>query len=40
MITVSELLNIVSRKIKIDDIEIDNESIDSIIVKLYEDFAI
>ena len=40
VITVSELLNIVSRKIKIDDIEIDNESIDSIIVKLYEDFAI
>lgn len=40
LITVSELLNIVSKKIKIEDIEIDNESIDSIIVKLYEDFAI
>jgi len=40
IITVSELLNKVSEKIKIDDIEIDNESIDSLIVKLYEDFAI
>ena len=39
-ISISELLNIISKKIKIDDIEIDHESIDSIIVKLYEDYKI
>lgn len=40
LVSVSELLNIVSKKIKIDDIEIENESIDNLIVKLYEDFQI
>ncbi len=39
-ISISELLNIVSKKITIDDIEIDHESIDNIIVKLYKDFKI
>ncbi len=39
-ISISELLNIISKKIKIEDIEIDHESIDSIIVKLYEDYKI
>ncbi len=39
-LTVSELLNTISKKIKIEDIEIDNESIDNIIIKLYEDFEI
>ncbi len=39
-ITISELLNIVSKKITIDDIEIDHENIDNIIVKLYEDYKI
>ncbi|MBR3211205.1 MAG: ATP-binding cassette domain-containing protein [Bacilli bacterium] len=39
-ISISELLNIISKKIKIDDIEIDHEDIDSIIVKLYEDYKI
>lgn len=40
VLSVSELLNIISKKVKIEDIEIDNESIDNIIIKLYEDFAI
>ena len=40
IISVSELLNIISKKITIEDIEIDHESIDSIIVKLYEDYKI
>ena len=39
-ISISELLNILSKKITIEDIEIDHESIDNIIVKLYEDFKI
>ena len=39
-ISISELLNIVSKKITIEDIEIDHESIDNIIVKLYKDFKI
>ena len=39
-ISISELLNIISKKITIDDIEIDHESIDNIIVKLYKDFKI
>ena len=40
IISISELLNKISQKIKINDIEIENESIDSIIVKLYRDFKI
>ncbi len=40
ILSISELLNTVSKKITIDDIEIDHESIDSIIVKLYEDYKI
>ncbi len=39
-LSISELLTILSRKIEIDDIEIENESIDDIIVKLYEDYQI
>ena len=39
-LSISELLNTISKKITIDDIEIDHESIDSIIVKLYEDYKI
>lgn len=39
-ISISELLNIISKKITIDDIEIDHESIDNIIVKLYKDYKI
>ena len=39
-ISISELLNHISKKITIDDIEIDHEDIDSIIVKLYEDYKI
>ena len=40
IISISELLNKISRNIVIEDIEINNESIDNIIVKLYEDFKI
>ena len=39
-LSISEVLNSISKKITIDDIEIDHESIDSIIVKLYEDYKI
>ena len=39
-ITISELLNVISKKITIEDIEIDHEGIDNIIVKLYEDYKI
>ncbi|MBR6949751.1 MAG: ATP-binding cassette domain-containing protein [Bacilli bacterium] len=39
-ISISELLNNISKKITIEDIEIDHEGIDNIIVKLYEDFKI
>ena len=40
LITISELLNVISKKITIEDIEIDHEGIDNIIVKLYEDYKI
>ncbi len=39
-LSISELLNLVSKKITIDDVEIDHEDIDNIIVKLYEDYKI
>ena len=39
-INISEVLNIITDKIDVLDIEIDNESVDSLIVKLYEDFKI
>ena len=37
---ISEFLNIISKKIEIDDIEIENENIDEVIVKLYEEYNI
>lgn len=40
VMSISELLNHISKKITIEDIEIDHESIDNIIVKLYEDYKI
>lgn len=40
VLSISELLNIVSKKITIEDIEIEHENIDNIIVKLYEDYKI
>ena len=40
LLSISEVLNLVSKKITIEDIEIDHESIDNIIVKLYEDYKI
>ncbi len=39
-LSISKLLPLLSRKIEIEDIEIENESIDQIIVKLYEDYQI
>ena len=39
-LTISEFLNKISKHIVIEDIEIDNESIDQLIVKLYEDYKI
>ena len=39
-ISISDLLNVISKKITIEDIEIDHENIDSIIVKLYKDYKI
>ena len=39
-ISISELLNTISKKIIIENIEIDHEEIDNIIVKLYEDYKI
>ena len=40
IINISEFLSMVSKKISIKDIEIDNENIDNIIVKLYEEYKI
>lgn len=40
ILSISELLTILSKKIEIEDIEIEKESIDQIIVKLYEDYQI
>ncbi len=37
---ISEILNEISKNVKIEDIEIENETIDSIIVKLYKDYKI
>ena len=39
-LSISDLLSMVSKKITIQDIEIDHEDIDSIIVKLYQDYKI
>ena len=39
-ISISDLLNVISKKITIEDIEIDHEGIDNLIVKLYEDYKI
>ena len=40
VINISEFLNLISKKIAIKDIEIENENIDEIIVKLYEEYKI
>lgn len=39
-ISISDLLNKISKKITIEDIDIENNSIDNLIVKLYEDYKI
>lgn len=39
-VSISELLNLISKKVRIEDIEIDHENIDSIIVKMYQDYKI
>ena len=40
VLSISEFLNSIAKKIRIEDIEIDHENIDSIIVKLYNDYKI
>ena len=40
IITISDFLNMISKKIIIDDVEIDNENIDNIIVNLYKEYQI
>ncbi len=40
IINISDFLNLISKNISIDDVEIDNENIDNIIVKLYEEYNI
>ena len=40
ILNISDFLNLISRKIRIDDVEITNENIDEIIVKLYEEYKI
>lgn len=40
IINISEFLGIISKKISVKDIEIDNENLDNIIVKLYEEYKI
>lgn len=40
IINISDFLNLISKKALIDDVEIDNENIDNIIVKLYEEYNV
>lgn len=40
ILNVSDFLNIISKKVRIDDIEIENENTDELIVKLYEEYEI
>lgn len=40
VINISDFLNIVSKKVSIEDVEIDNENIDNIIVNLYKEYQI
>ena len=39
-LSISDFLSYLSSKISIDDVEIQNDNIDNIIVKLYKDFEI
>ena len=39
-LNISEFLNLISKKIQIEDVEIDNENLDNMIVNLYEDLKI
>lgn len=40
IINISDFLNLISKNISIDDVEIDNENIDNIIVKLYKEYNV
>ena len=40
IISVSEFINLLSKNYNLNDIEIDNESIDDVILKLYKDYEI
>ena len=40
VLSISKFINYLSKNYSIDDIEIDNESIDDVILKLYNDYEI
>lgn len=40
IINISDFLNMISKKVSIEDVEIDNENIDNIIVNLYKEYQI
>ena len=40
ILSISDALNMISKKVTIEDIEIDHESIDSLIVRLYQEYKI
>jgi len=40
IINISDFLNLISKKISIEDVEIDNENIDNIIVNMYKEYQI
>ena len=40
IINLSDFLNLISKKIKIEDVEVENENIDNIIVSLYKEYEI
>ena len=39
-LNISDFLNVISKKVQIEDVEIDNENLDNMIVNLYEDLKI
>ena len=40
ILTISDFINSITKKYKIEDIDIDNSSIDDVIIKLYEDYKL
>ena len=39
-LNISDFLNVISKQVQIEDVEIDNENLDNMIVNLYEDLKI